>query len=79
MKKHIKYTKIIPTIKSTLNDCIINNPRVIVYTITNNCVNISVPGSNENQSAPNILVQISSIELQNYMVRYVSQGVVSES
>ena len=58
---------------------ITNHSHVNILTITNNCVNINVPGKNENKSVPKSLLQISVRNLHNDMVRPVSQGGLSEA
>ena len=62
-----------------MNDWIINHPHVIVSPIINDCAIIKVSVRNEKKSVTNIFLKISVREIQNKMVRPVSQGVLSEA
>ena len=62
-----------------MNDWIINHPHVIVSPIINDCAIIKVSVRNEKKSVTNIFLKISVREIQNKMVRPVSQGALSEA
>ena len=72
VKKHRGLKIIIPTLKSTVQDWVINNPHVIVSPIKNDCVKIRASCKNENQFVLKLLLQIYLRDIHNDMVRPVS-------
>ena len=58
-------------------NCIIKYTHVIVSPITNNCININVPGKDEKVSVPKILLKMSFVYIHNGMVRPIPQDGVS--